>query len=175
MSKIILEEQAAPDTPPTNKVAIYAKTDGLMYSKDDAGTETVMKGIANPLTGTLSCADNIVARPKLIDYGESVNAIGSAGGGTQDIDLELGNVVSMTIDTSETTLTFSNAAASGTASSFTLILTNGGSQTVNWPASVDWAGGTAPTLTTSGVDVLTFTTVDAGTIWYGFAAGLAMA
>jgi len=144
------------------------------------GTGAPVRGTAPTLTaatlaGTLSCADNVVARPKLIDYGESVNAIGSAGGGTQDIDLELGNVVSMTIDTSETTLTFSNAAASGTASSFTLILTNGGSQTVNWPASVDWAGGTAPTLTTSGVDVLTFTTVDAGTIWYGFAAGLAMA
>jgi len=55
-----------------------------------------------------------------------------------------------------------------------LILTNGGSQTVTWPASVDWAAATAPTLTSSGVDVLIFTTVDAGTIWYGFAAGLTM-
>jgi len=40
MSKIILEEQAAPDTPAANKVALYAKADGLMYTKDDAGTET---------------------------------------------------------------------------------------------------------------------------------------
>ena len=46
---------------------------------------------------------------------------------------------------------------------------------MNWPGSVDWAGATAPTLTTSGVDVLVFTTVDGGTIWYGFAGGLAMA
>jgi len=45
---------------------------------------------------------------------------------------------------------------------------------VNWPAAVDWAGGTAPSLTSSGVDILTFTTVDAGTTWYGFAAGLDM-
>ena len=104
-------------------------------------------------------------------YGEEVNAIGATGGGTQDIDLASGNVVTATVDTSANTFTFSNPPTSGKCGSFTLILTNGGSQTVNWPAAVDWAGGTAPTLTTSGVDVLTFTTVDGGTIWYGFLAG----
>jgi len=125
--------------------------------------------------GTLAMADNLITRPQIEDYGETVNAIGSIGGGTQDIDLTLGNVVSGTVDTSTTTFTFSNPPGTGIAGSFTLILTNGGSQTVNWPASVDWAAGTAPTLTTSGRDVLTFMTIDAGTIWYGFAAGLAMA
>src|SRR3546814_7268396 len=89
-------------------------------------------------------------------------------------NLESGNVVTATVDTSETTFTFSNPPASGTAGSFTLFLTNGGSQTVNWPASVDWAGADAPVLTTAGVDILTFTTVDGGTTWYGFAAGLDM-
>lgn len=107
-------------------------------------------------------------------YGEEVNAIGATGGGTQDINLANGNVVTATVDTSANTFTFSNPPASGKCGSFTLILTNGGSQTVNWPAAVDWAGGTAPTLTTSGIDVLTFTTVDAGTIWYGFLAGADM-
>lgn len=126
------------------------------------------------LSGELVMADQLITRPKLKDYSEAVNAIGSIGGGTQDIDLEAGNVVTGTVDTSETTFTFSNPSASGTACSFTLILTNGGSQTVNWPASVDWAGGTAPSLTASGVDVLTFVTVDGGTNWYGFAAGLDM-
>ena len=107
-------------------------------------------------------------------YGENVNAIGSTGGGTQDIDISAGNVVTATVDTSANTFTFSNPPASGKCGSFTLILTNGGSQTVNWPGSVDWAGGTAPTLTTAGKDVLTFTTVDAGTTWYGFLAGADM-
>jgi len=104
-------------------------------------------------------------------YSEDVNAIGATGGGTQDIDLTLGNVVTATVDTSANTFTFSNPPASGKAGSFTLILTNGGSQTVNFPASVDWAGGSAPSLTTAGIDILTFTTVDGGTIWYGFLAG----
>ncbi len=42
--KIPFAEAAAPGTPAANKVVIYAKSDGLMYSKDDAGTETVMSG-----------------------------------------------------------------------------------------------------------------------------------
>lgn len=136
------------------------------WTEDDSGNATA--------GGNLNMGDNEVIRPKLKDYGETVNAIGSIGGGTQDIDLELGNMVTATVDTSETTFTFSNPPASGTAGSFTLGLTNGGSQTVNWPASVNWAGGTAPSLTASGVDVLTFLTVDGGTNWYGFAAGLDM-
>ena len=107
-------------------------------------------------------------------YGEEVNAIGATGGGTQDINLASGNVVTATVDTSANTFTFSNPPASGKCGSFTIILTNGGSQTVNWPGAVDWAGGSAPTLTTAGIDVLTFTTVDAGTIWYGFLAGADM-
>ena len=119
-------------------------------------------------------ADALLTRPEIKDYGESVNALGDLGGGSDAIDIELGNVVTATVSTAEQTFTFTNPSDSGTACSFTLILTNGGSQTVNWPAAVDWAGGTAPTLTTAGVDVLTFTTVDAGTTWYGFATGLDM-
>lgn len=40
--KIPFQEAAAPSTPAATKVVIYAKSDGLMYSKDDAGTETLM-------------------------------------------------------------------------------------------------------------------------------------
>ena len=120
------------------------------------------------LGGYIDFQDEQAIRPYLKDYAEVVNAIGGTGGGTQDIDLTAGNVVTATVDTSTNTFTFSNPSASGRSCSFTLILTNGGSQTVNWPSSVDWEGGTAPTLTSSGVDILSFMTVDAGTRWYGF-------
>jgi hypothetical protein len=103
--------------------------------------------------------------------GEKGNAIGSTGGGTQDIDLDNGRVQSLTVDTSANTFTFSNPAAYDW---FTLIITNGGSQTVNWPLSINWAGGSAPSLTAAGVDIITFVTNDTGTTWYGFAAGLDM-
>ena len=125
-------------------------------------------------SGEVNFADELATRPQLKDYAEKVNAIGLTGGGTQDIDITLGNVVTATVDTSANTFTFSNPSATGQSCSFTLILTNGGSQTVAWPAAVDWASATAPTLTAAGVDVLAFMTVDAGTTWYGFAGGLVM-
>jgi len=124
--------------------------------------------------GYINFQDEQAIRPEIKDYAETVNVLGDLGGGTDAIDITAGNVVTATVSTSTQTFTFTNPSATGKACSFTLILTNGGSQTVNWPSSVDWADGTAPSLTSSGVDILTFTTVDAGTIWYGFAAGTDM-
>ena len=138
------------------------------------GTVEASKTVTASAAGLVNHADFQVQRPYFLDIAETVNAIGGTGGGTQDIDLTAGNVVTATVDTNANTFTFSNPSATGRSCSFLLILTNGGSQTVNWPASVDWAGATAPTLTSSGIDVICFTTIDAGTIWYGFAAGLTM-
>ena len=150
----------------------------------DDGTDKLEVGVGSTHGTTISYTvdssanvdfnDNVVSKPDLKDYAETVNALGDLGGGTDTIDLTLGNVVTATVSTGTQTFTFTNPSASGKSCSFTLILTNGGSQTVNWPGSVDWAGGSAPSLTTSGIDVLTFFTIDAGTIWYGFPAGLEM-
>ena len=126
----------------------------------------------NTFTDDQTYADHKLIRPEIKDYGETINAIGGTGGGTQDLDLTLGNVQTATVDTSANTFTFSNPSATGIACGFTMILTNGGSQTVTWPGAVDWVAGTAPTLTTAGVDVLAFLTRDAGTIWLGFVVGL---
>lgn len=83
------------------------------------------------------------------------------------IDLSAGNLFTRTISDT-TTFTVSNVPASGTAVSFILELTNGGSATVNWWSGMKWAGGTAPALTASGVDVLGFYSHDGGTTWRGF-------
>ena len=123
---------------------------------------------ANTFTGTQNLADQIVQRPLLKDYSESKVAMAA-----NDVDLELGNVFTYTLSGAQT-LTFSNPIASGNSSSFSLILTNGGSATLTFPTAVDWPAATAPTLTASGVDVLTFTTCDGGTIWYGIASGIGM-
>jgi len=128
---------------------------------------------ANTFTGTQNLADNTLQRANLLDYGEITNAIGNATG-AKTIDLTLGNSVTATT-TGATTWTFSNPTASDELCGFSIKLINGGSATQTWPASVDWPAATAPTLTTSGTDVLVFITCDGGTTWYGFVAGLALA
>ena len=125
---------------------------------------------ANVAAGNINLADGTLSRPKIIDYAMTHNALGNVTGSTT-INLELGNYVSAT-STGTTTWTFSNPPASPNAAGFVLELTNGGAYTQNWPASVDWPGGTAPTLTASGVDVLVFITDDAGTTWRGMVSML---
>jgi hypothetical protein len=128
---------------------------------------------ANTFTGAQNLADNTLQRANLLDYSEVTNAIGNATG-AKTIDLTLGNSVTATT-TGATTWTFSNPTASDELCGFSLKLVNGGSATQTWPTTVDWPAATAPTLTASGTDVLVFTTVDGGTTWYGFVAGLALA
>lgn len=83
------------------------------------------------------------------------------------IDLATGNLFTKTIS-GATTLTVSNVPTTGTAASFILELTNAGSAAITWFSGVKWAGGTAPTLTASGVDVLGFYSHDGGATWRGF-------
>jgi hypothetical protein len=156
----------------TNDVTIKNDADTAVLTIPTGATGVELAGAlttggTTTLGGAIAGADNQVGRVNLIDYGEVTNAIGATGGGTQDIDLTLGNNVVATVDTSANTFTFTSPTASDELCGFTLFLTDGGSQTVNWPAAVDWAGGTAPTLTTSGIDILVFITTDGGTIWHG--------
>ena len=158
--------------------AIQARSEGDFSSSSNATSIDFMTGSSEAAAtkmslksdGTLNLNDNILQRANLLDYGEVTNAIGATGGGAQDIDLTLGNNVVATVDTSTNTFTFSNPTASDELCGFTLFLTDGGSQTVNWPAAVDWAGASAPTLTASGLDILVFITTDGGTIWHGMVA-----
>ena len=78
--------------------------------------------------------------------------------------------------TENVTYTFSNPAASGNSSIFTLKIIQGSSaRVITWPSSVDWVAATAPTLTATdnGVDIFVFQTIDGGTTYYGFVAGQA--
>ncbi len=99
---------------------------------------------------------------------ESVVNLGSALTGTVNIDLSTGSYFYGTL-TGTTTFTVTNPPASGVVGSFTLELTNAGAQTITW-TNGKWAGGTAATLTTAGVDILTGFTRDAGsTVRYALA------
>jgi hypothetical protein len=103
-------------------------------------------------------------------------------GGDLDVNghsiVSAANVFDVTL-TDNCALSVTNPPATGKSGSVTLILRQDGtgSRTVTWPAGSQWAGGTAPTLSTaaSSVDVITMFTLDGGAVWFAFAAGLAMA
>lgn len=116
-------------------------------------------------------SSNIILNQGPVDFGGGISeeTVALTGSGSTNVDLEAGTIFTMTI-TGATTFLFINPGSEG--NSFTLILTNGGSQTITYPGGVVWAGGSEPTLTVSGTDVLTFVTPNGGTTWYGFPAGL---
>ena len=110
-------------------------------------------------------------------YNETYAAVTSSSNATT-VDCEAGNAFSHTL-TENTTFTFSNPPASGTAYTFSLELIQDASAsgyTVTWP-TVTWPSGTAPTLTAtaSGVDLFVFTTTDGGTTWRAMVAAQALA
>ena len=138
------------------------------------GTSEASKVVTADANGDVTLA----AELKATSYNESYVAVTSSGAATT-VNCEQGNSFSHTL-TENTTFTFSNPPASGTAYTMSIEIIQDASAsgfTVTWPASVDFPAATAPTLTAtaSAVDVFVFTTRDGGTNWYGFTAGQALA
>ena len=147
----------------TGAITTNSTFDGRDVAADGVTADAALPKAGGTVTGLVNMSDQILQRTVLKDYGETKVAMAAHA-----VDLELGNVFTYTLSGGQT-VTFTNPPASGTAGSFTMIVTNGGSATLTWPTSVDWPAATAPTLTASGVDILFFTTCDGGTIWYGTA------
>lgn len=104
----------------------------------------------------------------LKDYGESVSTVTSTT--TTTLDISNGNVFFLNHTTNITTLTISNPASSGTATTITIVRKKDQSlftRTITWPSSFVWTGGSEPTLTQqpNQVDVITAVTRDGGATW----------
>jgi hypothetical protein len=115
-------------------------------------------------SGAVNFGDKTVKQPYFKDVAEVVSAMGA-----NDMDMTVANVFTKTIS-GATSLTISNPPATGRCGIITLILTNGGAGAITWPTGTKWPGGSGPTLTASGVDVIIFMTIDAGTTWRAQAA-----
>jgi len=112
--------------------------------------------------------------PKFTQIKQSTAAVTSTSG-TTTVDTSTGTIFTHTL-TEVTEFAFSNPPASGTGYEMTIeVVQDSGANNyaVTWPATVTWAGGTAPTLTATAnaVDVLTFYTTTAGASWRGFVRG----
>jgi uncharacterized protein YjbI with pentapeptide repeats len=147
----------------------YGITDGYSTSNPSG----YITAGANTFTGSQNLQDNELIRAKLRDYSETVSSP-TISAGTLTLNLETSNIFTVALNAAITTLTISNPPASGSGGSFTLIFTaDGTARAVTWPAAIKWAGGTAPTLTsTSGkADSFAFFTSDGGTNWQGYVGG----
>jgi hypothetical protein len=154
---------------------VTATTAELNYT--DGVTSNIQTQLDSKLGANYTGDVNITGELLVDSYNESYAAPTSSSNATT-VDCEAGNVFSHTL-TENTTFTFSNPPASGTAYGFSLKIIQDASAsgyTVTWPTEVDWPSATAPTLTAtaSAVDQFVFYTHDGGTTWYGFTAGQAL-
>jgi hypothetical protein len=139
----------------SNVVALGGWSDGgtSRWTSDTAGNFTVRGNIqAAAFTGNIY--NNGSVRSNVV----TVLAL--------DILCSSGNYFTKTIN-GASTFTFSSAPST-VAYSFTLELTHT-SGAVTWPGSVQWPGGTAPTLTTGKTHLFMFVTDDGGARWRGAA------
>ena len=132
------------------------------------------------LSGAIVGADQVMSAVIHKDYSETVYAGGNTGAAPA-IDEANGNTQTWTLDNNATFALPADAGLqAGTA--LTLILTQDGTgsrtgafQVNSATTNVKWAGGTAPTLTTTAdrADIVCFVTFDGGATptWYGFVAG----
>lgn len=117
-------------------------------------------------SGAVDFGDKFVKRPYFKDVAEVVSALSGS-----EMDMTVANVFTKTVS-GITSFSIINPPASGCCGIVTLIMTNGGSATLGWPIGIKWPGGTPPTFTASGVDIVILMTIDGGTTWRAQAAQL---
>ena len=112
---VLDEHSSAPATPASGTVAVYAKSDGILYTKDDAGTETVAGGagggdtvqyrhtgtsryyvagvvVCTALSNTVMTADVLYAVPLMVPRAVTIDRIGVnvTGAGTAAARVRVG-------------------------------------------------------------------------------------
>lgn len=187
--KLILAEGVAPAMPDAGTVKVYAKADGLVYSMDDAGTETPLSGgggggggsgdVVGPASAT---ADRIAVfdggTGKLLKdggltvadlYFDTISAP-AISAGTVTLDCNGGRVRNFTVSmTANATLAVSNLAPADRVTEFECLITQDatGGRTLTLPGSFKALGGsdTAISAAANSVTILSAKTFDAGTTW----------
>lgn len=129
---------------------------------------TDLDSILNTRQFDYDFADFKITSPVLEDYAEEIQSL-TLSSNTITVDFENGNHASVTLDDDLTTITINNVPPTGDAAPLVLYITqdNTGGHTVTFPSSFRWAGGTAPTITSTAdrTDIFVAITRDGGTTY----------
>lgn len=101
-------------------------------------------------THNLNCADYEISRPKMKDFGE-VSATASSTAGAITLDFTTSQHFRTTLTENITSVTLSSPSPSNTIAGYVWLVTQDGTggRTITFPASVVWAGGTPPVITST--------------------------
>ena len=127
-------------------------------------------------------ADIVTVSTNKVAYGKGISEEAvtvTQGSGTVTLDLAQGNFFEFTLTENVTGWTFSNTAASGTASSWIIKITQHASsaKTVAYPSAIKWSGGFDHVMSTAtgSIDIVSMFTIDGGTTVYANIVGKAFA
>lgn len=147
---------------------------GAVVKKTLAETRTLLGCLllaGGTMSGELNCSDNLLTRPEIKDYAETVGTT-PATTGTCTFNLTTGNVFNLT-PTGNVTIGFSNWPASGKSGSATVILKNGATvYSKTFAAAIKWVNDEIPDLSKADKTyILVFSTTNAGTTIRGACIG----
>lgn len=160
--------------PGTSSTHLYIKDKTGAFNNveiSDAGAVTVRAGFTVTAGGlTITAGTSNLKATVITGHGRIVPVALGNMGSTETIDFSTGNIQYGTLD-ANCTITLSNPAEGGL---YTIFLKQDatGSRTVTWATSISWAGGSAPTLTTTAAktDVISLSYING--VYIGiFAAG----
>lgn len=152
------------DTNTTYPDASTSKAGIVQLNGTVNSTSTTQAATANAVKLAYDKANSALPKAGGTLTGAVVEKISALSGTSVALDLKTSNNFT---HTATANTTFTVAANTGTSFQLgTLVLTNAGNYTITWPSSFKWADGALPTLMESGIDVITFFTINGGTTYY---------
>lgn len=145
-----------------------SKLSGIEAGADVTDATNVVSALSGAtLSGNLAVGDNHLTGVGTVGFTQELDN----GSKTTSFSIDFGTDQKQKVTLTANTMTLTLDTTFDRVGNYLLKIVNGGLATLTWASetgSVYWAGGTAPTLTSSGTDIVSF--YYDGTNWYGVAS-----